>query len=175
MLLFLRLHSNKGVGVHYNNNNFVKLMSSCELELLCSSAKKIYEFILSAKEASELLRQALNYLIKQSINSPEHFPFLLYRINWFESPFTHFHPQFLKIFSSKVFLAPLPTSKPSNASAASSLKSQAKSQSSQPWRKTIRTSYVSCRYTNSTYATWLSSAKASEPTEQISSKSSSRT
>jgi len=81
-------------------------MSSCELELLCSSAKKIYEFILSAKEPSELLCQSLNYLIKQSINSPEHFPFLLYRINWFESPFTHFYHQFLKIFRIYKFTSP---------------------------------------------------------------------
>lgn len=58
-------------------------MSLCEQELLGSSAKKIYEFVLSAKEPSEVLLQALNLLIKQSISSPEHFPFLLYRINWF--------------------------------------------------------------------------------------------
>ena len=73
-------------------------MSTCELQVLSSSAKKIYEYILSAKEPSQVLSQALNYLIKQSINSTEHFPFLLYRMNWFESPFTHFHPLFLKLF-----------------------------------------------------------------------------
>ncbi len=36
----------------YNNNNFAVLMSGGEIELLSSSAKKIYEFILTAKEPS---------------------------------------------------------------------------------------------------------------------------
>lgn len=80
------------------NNNFVKLMNTGQIELLNSSCKKIYQFILSAKEPSELLCQALNHLIKLSLASPDHFAFLLHRVNWFEHPFTHYRAHFLKIF-----------------------------------------------------------------------------
>lgn len=36
-------------------------------------------------------------LLRRAVESSEHFDFLLHRINWFEHPFTHYQPLFLKI------------------------------------------------------------------------------
>lgn len=36
-------------------------------------------------------------MLKRTVDAPEHFDFLLHRVNWFEPPFTNYQPLFLKI------------------------------------------------------------------------------
>lgn len=68
-----------------------------QIDLSLSSSKKIYEFILSAKEGSEQLALSLEHLIKHSVSSSEHFGFLLHRVSWFEPPFTSYREKLFKL------------------------------------------------------------------------------
>lgn len=68
-----------------NNNNY-KIGVDYRMEFNKLSAKKVYEFILSAKESSSQLREAILSLLRRAIDSPEHFDFLLHRVNWFDHP-----------------------------------------------------------------------------------------
>jgi hypothetical protein len=67
------------------------------MEISKASSKKIYEIILSAKEPSSETAAAIQSLIRKAIELPEHFDFLLHRVNWFDSPFDSYHPELEKI------------------------------------------------------------------------------
>lgn len=54
------------------------------------SAKKIYEIILSAKDPSQVLKESIHCLLTKAIEAPEHFDFLLHRVNWFDFPLNHY-------------------------------------------------------------------------------------
>lgn len=43
------------------------------------------------------MRDALCQLLRRTVESSEHLDFLLHRVSWFEAPFTHYHPLFLKV------------------------------------------------------------------------------
>jgi hypothetical protein len=43
------------------------------------------------------LRDCLSVLLRRTIQSPEHFDFLLHRVNWFENPLYHYQEQLIKI------------------------------------------------------------------------------
>lgn len=72
-------------------------MNTVQVGLGVSSHKKVYQFVLSAKQPSEQLSLSLDYLIKNCLSSSEHFGFLLHRINWLETPFTNYREQLFKL------------------------------------------------------------------------------